>query len=99
MIWYPTAPRWRKTSSHVVLLRGSVLLSVPCARSGRVAGAAARGRGPSRAIFRDDIPRFLRPNCVGRPIAEYAAGYDLVANKVQLEAMRAVGQCLDRKAS
>ena len=46
-----------------------------------------------------DIPRFLRPDCVGRLIAEYAAGYDLMASKVQLEAMRAVGQCSDRKAS
>ena len=39
----------------------------------------------------DDVPRFLHPDRVGRPIADYAPGYDLVANKVQLEAMRAIG--------
>jgi hypothetical protein len=36
----------------------------------------------------DNVPRRMRPDRVGRPITEYAAGYDLVANKVQLEAMR-----------
>ena len=39
----------------------------------------------------DDVPRFLHPDRIGRPIADYAPGYDLVANKVQLEAMRAIG--------
>ena len=56
-------------------------------------GGAVQVARYSAMIFRV----FLRPDCVGRPIAEYAAGYDLVANKVQLEAMRAVRQCSDRK--
>ena len=39
----------------------------------------------------DDIPHCLRPNRVGRPHAAYAAGYNMVMNKLTLEAMRAVG--------
>ena len=57
-------------------------------------GGAVQVARYSAMIFRV----FLFLVCVGRPIAEeYAAGYDLVANKVQLEAMRAVRQCSDRK--
>ena len=32
-------------------------------------------------------PRYKRPHCVGRPFAEFAAGYEMVTN----QAMR--GQC------
>jgi hypothetical protein len=39
----------------------------------------------------DDFPRYLRPDRVGRPLADYAPGYDMVAHKTQKDAMRAVG--------
>ena len=65
-------------------------------RGGRYEGAESKSRGKKARKLeletdRDDVPRFLRPDRVGRPITEYAASYDQVANKVQLEAMRAVG--------
>ena len=39
----------------------------------------------------DDVPRYLHPDRVGRPLADYAPGYDMVANKIQKDAMRAIG--------
>ena len=39
----------------------------------------------------DEVPRFLRPDRVGRPLADYAPGYDMVAHKIQKDAMRAIG--------
>ncbi len=39
----------------------------------------------------DAIPRYLRPDRVGRPLADYAPGYDMVAHKIQKDAMRAIG--------
>ena len=64
-------------------------------RGGRSEGTQSKSRGKKARKMEvetdsDDIPRCMRPDRVGCPIAEYAAGYDLVANKVQLEAMRAV---------
>ena len=38
----------------------------------------------------DDVPRFLHPDCVGRSLADYAPRYDMVANKIQKDAMRAI---------
>ena len=35
-------------------------------------------------------PRYKRLHCVGRPFAEFAAGYEMVTNQVQLKAMRDV---------
>ena len=39
----------------------------------------------------DDVPRYLHPDRVGRPLADYAPGYDMVDNKIQKDAMRAIG--------
>ncbi len=40
----------------------------------------------------DDVPRYLHPDRVRRPLADYAPGYDMVANKIQKDAiMRAIG--------
>ena len=39
----------------------------------------------------DAIPRYLRPDRVGRPLADYAPGYEMVAHKIQKDAMRAIG--------
>jgi hypothetical protein len=39
----------------------------------------------------DDVPRYLQPDRVGRPLADYAPGYDMVENKIQKDAMRAIG--------
>ena len=39
----------------------------------------------------DDVPRYLHPDRVGRPLADYAPGYDMVANKIQKDSMRAIG--------
>ena len=39
----------------------------------------------------DAVPRYLHPDRVGRPLADYAPGYDMVANKIQKDAMRAIG--------
>ena len=39
----------------------------------------------------DDVPRFLHPDRVGRPLADYAPGYDMVANKIQQDSMRVIG--------
>ena len=65
-------------------------------RGGRSEGARSKSRGKKAREVEvetdsDDVPRYLHPDRVGRPIADYAPGYDLVANKVQLEAMRAIG--------
>jgi hypothetical protein len=65
-------------------------------RGGRSEGARSRSRGKKAREVEvetdsDDVPRYLHPDRVGRPIADYAPGYDLVANKVQLETMRAIG--------
>ena len=39
----------------------------------------------------DAISRYLRPDRVGRPLADYAPGYEMVAHKIQKDAMRAIG--------
>ena len=65
-------------------------------RGGHCEGAESKSRGKkARKVERetdsDDIPHYSRLDRVGHPLADYAAGYDLVANKIQLEAMRAIG--------
>ena len=52
-------------------------------RGGRCEGAESKLRGKKAQKVEmetnsDDIQRYSRPDCVGSPIADYAAGYDLV---------------------
>ena len=56
---------------------------------------ATRVREKARKVDADSdsdaIPRYLRPDRVGRPLADYAPGYEMVAHKIQKDAMRAIG--------
>ncbi len=65
-------------------------------RETRSDGARSRPRGTNARKVdvdtdSDDVPRYLQPDRVGRPLADYAPGYDMVANKIQKDAMRAIG--------
>ena len=73
-----------------------VQLLVEVVPSGRGAIAAVRARGTKARKVEvdtdsDDVPRFWHPDRVGRPLADYAPGYDMVANKIQKDSMRAIG--------
>ena len=56
-------------------------------RETRSEGARSKPRGTkARKVDvdtdSDDVPRYLQPYRVGRPLADYAPGYDMVANKI-----------------
>ena len=64
-------------------------------RDSRSEDAHSKSRGTKARVEvdtdSDDVPRFWHPNRVERPLADYAPGYDMVANKIQMDAMRAIG--------
>ena len=50
-------------------------------RETRSEGARSKARKVDVDTDSDDVPRYLQPDRVGRPLADYAPGYDMVANK------------------
>ena len=62
-----------------------------CSEGARSKSRGAKARKVDVDTDSDDVPRYLQPDRVGRPLADYAPGYDMVANKIQKDAMRAIG--------
>ena len=62
-----------------------------CSEGARSKPRGTKARKVDVDMDSDDVPRYLHPDRVGRPLADYAPGYDMVANKIQKDAMRAIG--------